>query len=143
MHQSIPKADRPDVIKATSQSGRGRQNAELPAAHRHRICCQNDRMLMALIVLQWAGGIVLAMLVLPITWIGAIRYLPIDVWAAVLLGGAISTAPILMAIYFPGTTLTRRVIAIAQACWSALIIHLSAGRLDSHIHILGSLAGCG
>ncbi len=35
---------------------------------------------------------------------------------------------------------TRHVIATSQMLWSALFIHLSGGRIETHFHVFGSLA---
>ncbi len=40
----------------------------------------------------------------------------------------------------PGEAITRYVIAAAQMMHSALLIHLSGGRLETHFHVFGSLA---
>ena len=40
----------------------------------------------------------------------------------------------------PGRTLTRHVIAIGQMLLSALLIHISGGRIETHFHVFGSLA---
>ncbi len=40
----------------------------------------------------------------------------------------------------PGATANRYVIASLQMMWSALFIHLTGGRVESHFHIFGSLA---
>ena len=32
------------------------------------------------------------------------------------------------------------VVAVAQVSWSALLIHFSGGRIETHFHIFGSLA---
>jgi signal transduction histidine kinase len=40
----------------------------------------------------------------------------------------------------PGATTTRLVIAVAQALMSALLIHLTGGRIETHFHVFGSLA---
>jgi len=91
-------------------------------------------------LLQWIGGIAVALVVSPQTWIGPTSSIHMHVWAAVLFGGATSIAPIAMAVFFPGSTVTRHVIAIAQASWSALLIHLCGGRIETHFHVFGSLA---
>lgn len=48
--------------------------------------------------------------------------------------------PILLAIFRPGTVLTRDVIAALQMLSSALLIHLTGGRIETHFHVFGSLA---
>jgi len=93
-----------------------------------------------LMLLQWIGGIVMALVVSPRTWIGATPSVHLHVWSAFLLGGIISCPPIVMALRYPGATATRHVIAFAQALWSALLIHLSGGRIETHFHVFGSLA---
>lgn len=99
-----------------------------------------DRMFLMLMVLQWAFGIVVAIFVSPYTWIGENSAVHVHVWAAVVLGGVLSSAPVFMAHFYPGRAITRHVIAIAQALWSALLIHLFGGRIETHFHIFGSLA---
>ena len=64
----------------------------------------------------------------------------VHLWAAVFLGGLIASAPIYLAFVRPGYFSTRIVISISQACYSALLIHLLGGRIETHFHIFGSLA---
>jgi hypothetical protein len=58
----------------------------------------------------------------------------------VLAGAGISLLPVLLAWLRPGTVLTRQVIAASQMLSSALLIHLSGGRIETHFHVFGSLA---
>ncbi|OYW26220.1 MAG: hypothetical protein B7Z47_07850 [Chthoniobacter sp. 12-60-6] len=76
----------------------------------------------------------------PLTWIGDSSQVHVHVWAAILLGGAISGFPAWLAWQFPGLVVTRHVIAVAQVLTSALLIHLTGGRIETHFHIFGSLA---
>src|SRR6185503_2939115 len=62
------------------------------------------------------------------------------VWAAVLLGGAIASLPVTLAFAWPGRFITRIVISIGQMLTSALLIHLTGGRIETHFHVFGSLA---
>src|SRR6185436_9479787 len=48
--------------------------------------------------------------------------------------------PVFMAIAYPGRALTRQTIAAGQMLTSALLIHLSGGRIETHFHVFGSLA---
>src|SRR5204862_4426891 len=64
----------------------------------------------------------------------------IHVWIAVVGGGGLILLPILLAWFKPGATITRHVIAAAQMLSSALLIHLSGGRIETHFHVFGSLA---
>src|SRR5438067_12833543 len=62
------------------------------------------------------------------------------VFAAVVVGGAISAFPIALTLLRPGEAITRHVVAVAQMLWSALLIHLTGGRIETHFHVFGSLA---
>lgn len=99
-----------------------------------------DRMFAVLLVVQYVAGIVGALLVSPYAWEGKDRVLHMHVGVAVLGGAGIIILPILLAVFRPGTTLTRHVIAASQMLSSALLIHLTGGRIETHFHIFGSLA---
>ncbi|MDP9192743.1 MAG: hypothetical protein M3P06_13665 [Acidobacteriota bacterium] len=99
-----------------------------------------DRMLAVLLAVQYVAGIIAALLVSPYAWAGKDRVLHMHVWVAVLGGAGIIILPILLAIFRPGTVLTRHVIAASQMLSSALLIHLTGGRIETHFHVFGSLA---
>jgi len=99
-----------------------------------------DRLFAGLMCFQWIGGIVAALIISPRAWAGSISHVHIHVWAAIFLGGAITVFPVFLAIFRPGEVLTRYTIAIAQMLMSALLIHLSGGRIETHFHVFGSLA---
>jgi signal transduction histidine kinase len=101
---------------------------------------QTDRLFALLLVLQWLAGVAMAAWLSPWAWRGLDREIHPHVWAAVFLGGLIAILPISLAIFRPGETFTRMVIAVAQMLHSALLIHLSGGRIETHFHVFGSLA---
>ncbi len=101
---------------------------------------RTDRLFAVLMVFQWLAGIAIALLVSPRTWIGSQSTVHIHVWAALFLGGAIAALPVYLACHRPGELITRHVIAVSQMLFSALLIHLTGGRIESHFHIFGSLA---
>jgi len=103
--------------------------------HRH-----TDELFARLMIVQWLAGIAAAVWISPFTWIGDASQVHIHVWAAVLLGGAISGFPVWLAWRYPGLAVTRHVIAAAQMLTAALLIHLTGGRIETHFHIFGSLA---
>ena len=108
--------------------------------HQQDIYKRTDRMFAHLMAVQWLAGIVFALLVAPLTWSGTTSSTSSMVWAAVLLGGAISVFPALLAYARPGRPSTRYVIATAQMLMGALLIHLTGGRIETHFHVFGSLA---
>jgi two-component system cell cycle sensor histidine kinase/response regulator CckA len=108
--------------------------------HRQLIYVRTDRMFAVLMTLQWVAGIAAAYWISPRTWIGADSHLHPHIWAAVLLGGAISSLPITLALMQPGRFSTRYIIAVGQMLMGALLIHLTGGRIETHFHVFGSLA---
>jgi signal transduction histidine kinase len=113
---------------------------ELFEAHLEQIHRRADRLFAGLMVLQWLAGIAFAVWVSPYAWYGPTSTTHVHVWAAVFLGGGISLFPALLAILRPARPSTRYTIATAQMLMSALLIHLTGGRLETHFHVFGSLA---
>jgi PAS domain S-box-containing protein len=112
---------------------------ELFQQHRRQIFRQTDQLFAKLMLFQWVACIVIALVVSPRTWAGGSSQIHIHVWAAVLIGGAISLFPVWMTRAWPGAVVTRHVIAVAQMLMSALLIALTGGRIETHFHVFGSL----
>lgn len=101
---------------------------------------RTDRMFAKLMIIQWLGGIIAALVLSPRSWAGAASQIHPHVWTAIFLGGAIASLPIFSAWKYPGRASTRHIIAVAQMLFSALLIHLTGGRIETHFHVFGSLA---
>ena len=114
--------------------------AEIFNEHQRLVHMRTDRMFAGLMVIQWVAGVAAALWISPKTWAGAESHTHPHVWAALFLGGAISSLPILLALTRPGRPTTRYVIAVSQMLMGALLIHLTGGRLETHFHVFGSLA---
>jgi two-component system sensor histidine kinase HydH len=99
-----------------------------------------DRLFAKLFIGEWLFAIGMALLFSPYGWTGKTKVLHFHVWIAVFLGGAIISFPLLLIRARPGAAATRHVVAVAQALMSALLIHLSGGRIETHFHVFGSLA---
>jgi len=108
--------------------------------HLHARRASADRMFAVLMVVQWVFAIVLAVLVSPYAWAGKTREFHPHLLAAIFMGGGIAIFPVLLALYRPGWIVTRHVMAASQMLWSALLIHLTGGRIETHFHVFGSLA---
>jgi hypothetical protein len=134
MTTSTPTAWAEDVARGIVERAEARFQA-----HRLDILCSTDRMFAVLMVAQWIFGIVVALTWSPYGWEGKTKAVHLHVWIAVLLGAAISSLPVALAVLRPGWTVTRHVIAVAQMLWSALLIHLTGGRIETHFHVFGSL----
>ncbi|MEM1415230.1 MAG: methyl-accepting chemotaxis protein [Myxococcota bacterium] len=107
---------------------------------RHALHARSDRRFAALMLLQFAAAVGVAVIVSPQTWAGRTSSPHVHVWAALLLGGALAALPVYLSRVAPGQATTRYVIAASQMGFSALFIHLSGGRIETHFHIFGSLA---
>lgn len=109
-------------------------------AHLGGICRSTDRVFAWLILAEWLGAILTALVLSPESWTGTRSHTHIRVWSAFLLGGGIASLPVCMAFFKPGLAFTRHVIAIGQMLMGALLIHLTGGRIETHFHVFGSLA---
>jgi hypothetical protein len=103
-----------------------------------RLAEDTDRMFGWLMLGQWAFAILLALVLSPQTSSGKGGNLSIPL--AFGFGGLLASLPVYLAFRQPGKPLTRHVIAAAQMLWSALLIHLTGGRIETHFHVFGSLA---
>lgn len=128
-----------DKARPTTEATAQRTNV-LFAEHQQQIFKQTDRFFAALMFCQWIAGVAIALWVSPRAWAGQSSRIHLHVWAAMGLGGAISSFPIALALIRPGETTTRYVIVVAQMLASALLIHLTGGRIETHFHVFGSLA---
>src|SRR6266853_2097001 len=108
--------------------------------HQRKIIRQTSYLFAYLMIVQWVGGVVAALVITPYTWVGTTSTIHLHVWAALVLGATISSLPIFLAFTRPCHTSTRHVIAVAQMLTSALLIHITGGRIETHFHVFGSLA---
>jgi two-component system sensor histidine kinase/response regulator len=113
---------------------------ELFLRARDAIFRRTDRLFAGLMAFQWLVGIVAALIISPRAWAGAHSSIHPHIYAAVIIGGLISFPPIGLALLRPGKPETRYAISACQALTSALLIHLSGGRIETHFHVFGSLA---
>jgi len=98
-----------------------------------------DHLFEKVMLLQWLACIILALMMSAHTWVGESGQIGTHVWAALVLGGAISVFPVWMIRVWPGRTCTRYVVAVAQMLMSGLLIGLTGGRIETHFHVFGSL----
>jgi PAS domain S-box-containing protein len=116
------------------------RSEELFKEQQQSIVKHTDQIFVRLMFCQWIFGVVAAIWISPRTWAGTESQIHLHVWAAVLLGGAVTSLPVLMGLFRPGKVLTRHLIAVGQMLMSALLIHLTGGRIETHFHVFGSLA---
>lgn len=117
-----------------------RRSQELFNENLLRITTLTDHMFAGLMAAQWLFGIAIAYRVSPRAWAGTASQIHLHVYAAFILGGIIAALPIFLVLTRPGSVVTRHVVAIGQMLTSALLIHLTGGRIETHFHVFGSLA---
>ena len=113
---------------------------ELADRVRDQLYQRTDRLFAGLLVVQWVVAVGLAIWITPLTWTGGESQTHPHVWFALLLGLAVISLPVWMAVVYPSQVVTRHLLAAGQMLMGALLIHLTGGRLETHFHVFGSLA---
>ncbi len=126
-----------EVEKELGQSERGQRLFE---EHLHDHRSKLDRLFSVLLLVQWVAAVVVALVWSPIGWADKQQVASGHLALAILAGGILALAPLIMTRLMPGSRLTRHAMAAAQMMFSALFIHLSGGRIETHFHVFGSLA---
>ena len=116
------------------------RTVQLFQEQQQNIIKHTDLLFARLMIGQWIFAIGLALWLSPRTWAGTESGVNTHVWAAFILGGLVTIVPVLLAFMRPGETLTRHAVAVGQMLMSALLIHLTGGRIETHFHVFGSLA---
>src|SRR5439155_13528411 len=113
---------------------------ELFNEQHQNIIRHTDRLFAWLMLCQWIAAVAAAFLISPRTWRGTQSEIHLHVFAALILGGIITVFPVFLALTRAGKPLTRHAVAVGQMLMSALLIHLTGGRIETHFHVFGSLA---
>lgn len=93
-----------------------------------------------LLVAQWLFSIGLALAVSPWSYQGETQLLHFHVKLAIGFGALINALPLALIYLRPGWWGTRHTIAAVQMLWSAVLITITGGRIETHFHVFGSLA---
>src|SRR5947209_5296451 len=104
---------------------------ELMTQHQNQIYSQTSRLFAVLMSLQWIVGILAAAWISPRTGAGAPSQIHTHVWLATLLGGAITSLPVFLALKLPCHAVTRHVVAASQMLMWAVLIQLTGGHIES------------
>lgn len=106
----------------------------------HSVYVDTDYLFAALIVVQWVAAIIAAACLTPPSYTGWQDWLNVHVGDAFFIGAAIAAPPLVLVLMRPGTVLTRHTIAVSEMLYSALLIEITGGRIETHFHIFGALA---
>src|SRR5688572_24623727 len=94
-----------------------------------------DRSFAVLMVTQYFACVAAASWISPRTWAGAQSSVHFHVWMAIVLGAIVTSLPVILAVFRPGSALTRHVVAAGQMLMSGLLIHVTGGRIETHFHV--------
>ena len=125
---------------STSTYAQNERVAELYQSHRHAIFVATDRLFLALLVFQLLLAFAFSIWVAPNTWLGQSADFTSHILVDLGLTVGISAFLIALILTQPGRPLNRYFIAVGQMLISALLIHLTGGRIETHFHVFGSLA---
>lgn len=119
----------PSQVPASSE-----QNLEELISHSERtVILRTNRLFAWLLALQWLLAIGFAS--------GSSRTVPHSLHVIAIFGGALLTLPALSLIrWLPMHVVTRCAVGLSQVGFSALLILLSGGRIETHFHVFGSMA---
>ncbi|HEY2364596.1 MAG TPA: hybrid sensor histidine kinase/response regulator, partial [Candidatus Angelobacter sp.] len=134
IQQKQPTSSSTNEIKVNERA------ASLFSEAYRKLAQDTDRMFAALLGIEWVAGIFFALIFSPRVWRGSQSSVSPHLIAAIFLGGAIAGVPIWLVMTQPGERFTRNAVAFAQMAFSALLIHLTGGRIETHFHVFGSLA---
>src|SRR5688500_10569824 len=122
----------PSESEHAQQAGRAEEIFE---EHYNAHLKRTDRLFAWLMVGQWIFGILIALVYSPSGWVAKTRSVHVHVPIAIVLGGLLSALPLVLILRRPGEPITRYTIAVSQMLWSALLIHLTGGRIETHFHV--------
>ena len=128
------------MMESLLRAGGAGRIQQLTDTHLQRVRAGTDRMFIGLMAGQYLAAVLLALFISPRTWDGAVSSVHPHVWAALVFGFIIAALPIYFSLTRPGQAATRHINAIGQVLFSALLIHVTGGRIETHFHIFGSLA---
>lgn len=120
--------------------GLDQEESSLLRLEEQKTDAHTNRLFAGLMLLQAIIAIGMAFFLTPQTWAGAQSSVHMHVWASAILGVLLGAIPAYLGWYCGENPLTRYVMAISQAGFSALFIHISGGRTEVHFHVFASLA---
>jgi two-component system sensor histidine kinase/response regulator len=117
-----------------------RRAREILARQKADVYRSTDSLFVILLLLEWIAGMITAVVLSPMAWGTPLEGFNVHLATATIFGGVVVALPVFLALFRPGASLTRHVVAVGQMLMGSILIHLSGGRIESHAHMLVSLA---
>ncbi len=99
-----------------------------------------DRVMGAILVIQFVVSFGAELIFNPFSWSGASAQWSPHLINTLEFGSLITFFPAYLCFAHAGAPQTRYAVTIAQFAWSALLIHITGGRIETHFHVFVSLA---
>ncbi len=113
---------------------------EYLAHEQNKVYGRADRTFVYLLAIEYVIGIIVAIVLSPLTWAGTQSSVHSHIYFAVLFGGVVISVPIYLSLKQPCTVLTRHSNVVAQCLMTSLFVHLLGGRIEAHFMYFVSLA---
>lgn len=94
-----------------------------------------DKAFVWLLLVEWIAVILIAIAYSPQAWSNVPNIHNLNIWAAIVLGGIVSIGSLIVARLKPGSLFSRQTIAFSQFVFAALLTHLTAGKVESHMFV--------
>ncbi len=124
----------PSSLQLSLHASPARAN-ELFHSHQLAIYQSTDRIFIWLMPLQWLASIIIASFVTAGDGVANQTRL----WFVIGAGGLLTLPPSILALSYPGATITRYVIAVNQMLLSGFLAYLLKGHIETRFHFFGSL----
>lgn len=128
------------LAEDTNHQSRAMRSEWAYQCHLGEIRRRANRLLLWVLLLHWPAAVLIAIFVTPKTWIGEAAQVHPHVWSAMFFGGVLSLAPWWYGRGQPSNRFLSIMISISLTIWSAVLIHLTGGRIETHFHVFMSLA---
>ena len=129
-----------NAILFPQYSGLDAEEREVVRQQVIQVDARTNRLFAVLMLVQAITAFTLALVITPWTWSGAENSVHAHVWGSAILGVLLGVIPAYLGWFHSKNPLTRYVMAISQASFSALFIHICGGRTEVHFHVFASLA---
>ncbi|NQY09499.1 MAG: hypothetical protein HRT71_08305 [Flavobacteriales bacterium] len=104
------------------------------------VAVKTDKLLVALLLFQWVFGLLLALAVLPESWLTKNYAEATYIWISIYIGAVIIGVPVYFGLKYSGEKITRNFLTTTIILCPILLIHLTGGGTATYFFLFGSMA---